>query len=96
VAAAACSLLPTILAPGLRPPLHLIERVWRYVKQKLACHRWWNDLDRLIQATETLLAGLEFHVQSTDGPAFRSAQNLCESAYCLYKKIAYEYSSQDS
>jgi hypothetical protein len=48
--------------------------------QKLACHRWWNDLDRLVQATETILSGLELHVHATDGPAFRSVQNVCESA----------------
>jgi putative transposase len=66
--------------PPYTPQLTLIERVWRYVKHKLACHRWWNDLDRLIQATEALLTGLEFHVHATDGPAFRSVQNFCESA----------------
>ena len=55
---AACRPLPTLLVclPHT-PQLNLIERLWRYVKQKLACHRWWNDLDRLIQATETLLGG---------------------------------------
>jgi transposase len=66
--------------PPYAPQLNLIERVWRYVKQKLACHRWWNDLDRLIQATETLLTGLEFHVHATDGPTFRSVQSLYQSA----------------
>jgi transposase len=66
--------------PAYTPQLNLIERVWRYVKQKLACHRWWNDLDRLIQATETILTGLEFHVHATNGPAFRSVHNFCESA----------------
>jgi transposase len=66
--------------PAYTPQLNLIERVWRYVKQKLACHRWWNDLDRLIQATETILTGLEFHVHATNGPAFRLVHNFCESA----------------
>lgn len=66
--------------PAYTPQLNLIERLWRFVKQKLACHRWWNDLDRLIQATETVLTGLEVHFHATDGPAFRSVQNFCESA----------------
>jgi putative transposase len=66
--------------PAYTPPLNLIERLWHYVKQKLACHRWWNDLDRLVQATETILTGLEFHVHATDGASFRSVQNFCESA----------------
>jgi hypothetical protein len=66
--------------PPYTPQLNLIERLWRYVKQKLAGHRWWNDLDRLVQATETLLTGLEFHVHATDGPAFRPVQNVCHPA----------------
>jgi transposase len=66
--------------PAYTPQLNLIERLWRYVKQKLACHRWWNNLDRLIQATETLLTGLELHFHAPDGPAFRTVQNFCESA----------------
>jgi transposase len=66
--------------PAYTPQLNLIERVWRLVKQKLACHRWGNDLDWLIQATETLLNSLEVHFHATDGPAFRSVQNSCESA----------------
>lgn len=66
--------------PAYSPQLNLIERLWRYVKQKLACHRWWNHLDRLIQATEALLATLEAHFHATDGPTFRPARNFCESA----------------
>jgi transposase len=66
--------------PAYSPQLNLIERLWRYVKQRLACHRWWNDVDRLAQATETLLAHLEVHFHATDGPTFRPAHNLCQSA----------------
>jgi hypothetical protein len=68
------------LVPAYTLQLNLIERLWRYVKQKLACHRWWNDLDRLILATETLLANLEVHLHADDGPSFRSAHNVCHSA----------------
>ncbi len=66
--------------PADAPQRNLIERLWRYVKQKRACHRWWNDLDRLIQATETLLANLQVHFHATDGPSFRPAHNFCQSA----------------
>lgn len=66
--------------PTYTPELNLIERLWRYLKDKLACHRWWNDLARLQQATEMLLANLEVHFHATDGPAFRLVQNFCESA----------------
>jgi transposase len=40
------------------PELNLIERVWRYVKDKLSCHRWWADWHVLWNATEALLAHL--------------------------------------
>jgi transposase len=65
--------LQPFFLPAYSPQLNLIERLWRYVKQRLACHRWWNDRDRLIQATETLLANLEVHFHAADGPAFRPA-----------------------
>jgi hypothetical protein len=66
--------------PAYAPQLNLIERLWRYVKQQLACHRWWNDLDRLIHVTETILANLEVHFHATDGPSFRPLHNFCQSA----------------
>jgi len=66
--------------PAYAPQLNLIERLWRYLKQHLACHRWWNDLDRLMHATAALLASLAVHFHATDGPAFRPAHNLCRSA----------------
>jgi transposase len=31
--------------PTYSPQLNLIERVWRFVKQKLGCHRYWTDRD---------------------------------------------------
>ena len=72
--------LQPFFLPAYSPQLNLIERLWRYVKQRLACHRWWNRLDRLIQATEVLLANLEAHFHATNGPTFRPAQNFCQSA----------------
>ena len=29
--------------PAYAPQLNLTERVWRYLKEKLSTHRWWND-----------------------------------------------------
>lgn len=73
--------LQPFFLPAYAPQLNLIERLWRYLKGKLACHRWWNDLDRLIQATGTLLTDLEVHFHADDDrPTFRPAHNLCDSA----------------
>lgn len=66
--------------PAYAPQLNLIERLWRYLKDKLACHRWWNDLPRLQQATQTLLDALTVHFHATDGPAFQPVQNFRTSA----------------
>jgi transposase len=66
--------------PAYTPQLNLIERLWRYLKDKLACHRWWNDLERLQQAAQTLLTGLEVHFHAADGPAFRPLHNFRETA----------------
>lgn len=66
--------------PAYAPHLNLVERLWRYLKDKCACHRWWNDLERLQQAAETLLSGLQVHFHATDGSVFQSLHNFCESA----------------
>lgn len=66
--------------PAYSPELNLIERLWRHLKDKLACHRWWNDVERLQLATETLLDGLSVRFHATDGPSFRSVQNFRTSA----------------
>jgi hypothetical protein len=56
------------------PQLNLFQLLWRSLTDKLACHRWWNDLDRLMQATTTLLTDLEVHFHADDGhPAIRPA-----------------------
>jgi DDE superfamily endonuclease len=72
--------LEPFFLPAYAPQLTLIERLWRYGKQKLACHRWWNDLDRLLQATEIVLANLAVHFHADDGPTFRPTHNFCPSA----------------
>ena len=73
-------LMQPFFLPAYTPQLKLIERLWRYLKGKLACHRWWNDLERLQQAAETLLTGLAVHFHATDGPAFRPPHYFCATA----------------
>jgi hypothetical protein len=75
--------LQPFFVPAYTPQLNLIERLWRYRKGHLACHRWWNDLERLQQAAETLLSVLEVHFHATDGPAFRAPHTWCETAQTL-------------
>ena len=65
--------------PAYSPQLNLIERVWRHVKDKLSCHRWWADLGALEHATRVLLDLLraEFH---RPGRGITLVQNLCAIA----------------
>jgi transposase len=65
--------------PAYSPELNLIERVWRHLKDKLNCHRWWADLHALQHATELLLGRLRarFH-RPEEGIAL--VQNFCEVA----------------
>lgn len=66
--------------PAYAPQLNLMERVWRFLKQERSGHRWWNDVDRLQQATVTLLTQLEVHFHTEEGPAFHLVHNFRESA----------------
>lgn len=63
--------------PVYSPHLNLIERVWRFLKQKLACHRFWHDVDGLEAAAGTLLDRIEAHFHTDDPPALRLVNNLC-------------------
>jgi len=66
--------------PAYTPTLNLIERVWRFLKQKLACHRFWADVDGLQAAAATVLDGLEARFHTDHPPAIRLVQNFCEAA----------------
>ena len=81
----AAQLQPFFL-PAYSPELNLIERLWRYLKGKLACHRWWNDLARLQQATETLLdrARQSISMPPTDQ---RSDQSTTFANLCLVLQL---------
>jgi hypothetical protein len=49
--------------------LNLMERVWRYVKDKLSCHRWWADWEALWTAMHALLARLKACFHRENGSA---------------------------
>lgn len=66
--------------PAYAPNLNLMERVWRFLKQKLACHRFWADVDALEAAAATLLDRLEARFHAGAPPGIRLINNLCETA----------------
>lgn len=66
--------------PVYAPHLNLLERVWRFLKHKLACHRFWADIEALRQAATTLLGLTEARFHTPDRPAIRLRQNFCHSA----------------
>ena len=66
--------------PASTPNLNLMERVWRFLKQKLACHRFWNDVAGLEAAAITLLDRIEAHSHTADGPSIVLRQDFGESA----------------
>jgi transposase len=66
--------------PTYAPHLNLLERVWRFLKEKLACHRFWADPERLRQAAITLLSQIAARFHAPDRPAIRLGHNLCQSA----------------
>ncbi len=66
--------------PAYAPTLNLIERVWRFLKQKLACHRCWADVTGLEAIAATLLDRIEARFHTDQPPAIRLVQNFCEAA----------------
>lgn len=66
--------------PVYAPHLNLIERVWRFVKQKLACHRFWADAAGLEAAAGALLERTEARFHTDTPPAIRIVHNFCEAA----------------
>jgi transposase len=64
--------------PAYAPELNLIERVWRHLKDKLSCHRWWADLGALERATAWVLDHLRAEFHRPGGIAL--VRDFCESA----------------
>jgi len=70
--------------PTYSPQLNLIERVWRFLKGKLAGHRFWRDLDRLTAQAEAILAATRATFAAPTYPHIRldwpDGQNFCAPA----------------
>lgn len=66
--------------PVYTPTLNLMERVWRYLKHKLACHRFWNDVDGLTTTAGIILDRLEAHFHPSHPPGIYLVKDLCETA----------------
>jgi len=66
--------------PTYSPQLNLIERVWGFAKAKLACHRLWNDLEKLTTAAQRLFDGTRATFTAPTYPRIIWRQDLCESA----------------
>jgi transposase len=66
--------------PTYSPPLNLIERVWRFVKSKLACHRFWNDLDALKDAAQIVLNRTRARFADPAYPHITLGQDFCKFA----------------
>ena len=66
--------------PVYTPNLNLMERVWRWLTQGLACHRFWAEATTLRETAETLLDGVTARFQTTDALSITWDQNFCQSA----------------
>ena len=66
--------------PVYTPEVNLIERVWRHLKDKLSCHRWWADWHTLWQAAEDLLRHLQACFHQRHRPSIEVVQNFCSFA----------------
>ena len=72
--------ITVVWLPTYSPHLNLIERVWRFVKTKLACHRHWRDLDRLTADAEQIVAATRATFAATAFPHITMRQDFCQSA----------------
>jgi transposase len=66
--------------PKYCPNLNLIERVWRFLKSKLACHRFWADVAGLQAAADAVLDQVEAHFHRDTAPGIFLRKDLCNSA----------------
>jgi len=82
--AARAARINVVWLPTYSPQLNLIERVWRFVKSKLACHRWWRDLDRLTAHAQAVLDATRATFAAPTYPHLRldwpNGQDFCVSA----------------
>lgn len=62
--------------PTYSPQLNLIERVWRFIKRNLACHRLWNDRVGLAKVAQTLCDATRATFASPTYPHITIGQDL--------------------
>lgn len=62
--------------PTYSPQLNLIERVWRFLKSRLACHRYWNDLPGLVDLAEQIIIHTRARFAAPTYPHIKLVQNL--------------------
>lgn len=62
--------------PTYSPKLNLIERVWRFLKTRLACHRFWHDQPGLIAFARSILDRLRACFGGDASPHITLAQDL--------------------
>lgn len=66
--------------PTYSPKLNLIERVWRYLKTRLACHRFWHDQAGLIAFARAILDRVRARFGAKAHPHISLHQDFCGSA----------------
>lgn len=66
--------------PTYSPHLNSIERVWRFVKSKLACHRLWSNRDLLQAAAQRLLDRTRATFAASAYPHLTLGQDFCDGA----------------
>ena len=66
--------------PASPPPRNLIEQVWRFLTQQLACHRCWVDVAGLEAAAATLLDQIQARFHTDQPPAIRLVNTFCDAA----------------
>lgn len=69
-----------IWLPTYSPHLNLIERVWRFLKSKLACHRLWNDRESLAKQAQALCDAIRATFHAETSPHIWITQDFCKPA----------------
>lgn len=62
--------------PTYSPNLNLIERIWRFLKSRLACHRYWNDMPGLIELAKHIMTHTRANFDAPAYPHITLVQNL--------------------
>ena len=62
--------------PTYSPPLTLMERIWRWRKRKLACHRLWHDREGLQALADRILERTIGTLPAETYPHLKMVQDL--------------------